>query len=124
MKTSTLVVAGIVAAVAGLIYYEKTAAASSPALAQPGTVTVNLQPGGTTVAVAKGGTVTLVLPQGASWATTNAISPVQAGSVAPSAGNPAYSLVMSTVAGVTPITASWVDSTGTAQTTTVNISVS
>lgn len=123
MKTHTLALLGIGAAVVGLIWYEKEKTASAATALPPGTTTVNLQPGATTVAVAKGGTVTLVLPTGASWASTNPISPVQAASVLPT-GNTPYSLVMSAVAGVTPMTASWVDSTGASQVTTVNVSVS
>lgn len=89
----------------------------------PGSASIALQPGATTVAVTPGGQVTLTLPQGASWASTNPVAPIQAASTPPS-GNQTYTLVMSTVAGTTPVTASWTDSNGTAQITTVNIAVS
>jgi hypothetical protein len=125
MKTSTLAIAGVVAAVIGLVWYEKekSAAAATTPPTLPGSANVALQPGATTVAVSPGGQVTLTLPAGASWAALNPVSPVQAVSTPPT-GNQTYTLVMSTVAGTTPITASWVDSTGTAQLTTVNVAVS
>ena len=125
MKTQTLVLLGVGAAVVGLVLYEKekTAAAAAATPVLPGSASVALQPGATTVAVSPGGQVTLTLPQGASWASVNPVSPIQAASTPPS-GNQTYTLVMSNVAGTTPVTASWTDSSGTSQLTTVNIAVS
>lgn len=118
---------GVAAAVVGLVIYEKekpaaAAVATTPVSTTPATASVTLQPGETTVAVAPGGSVTLILPAGASWGAANPVSPVSTNTVQPT-GSQTFTLVMSTTVGTTATTANWVDSTGTAQSTAINIAV-
>jgi hypothetical protein len=125
VKTETLVMLGVAAAVVGLVIYEKEkpAVASTAAVSTtPTTASVTLQPGETTVAVAPGGSVTLILPAGASWGAANPVSPVSTNTVQPT-GTQTFTLVMSTTVGTTATTANWLDSTGTAQSTAINIAV-
>lgn len=117
----TVLLAGGVAAV-GVYLIEKNAAAApatTAAGALPASTVVNLQPGATAVAVAMNGSISLVLPTGATWASSNPITPIAAGAPAPNGS--IYVVTVGTAPGA--VTASWVDSSGNAQTTTVNFSV-
>jgi hypothetical protein len=109
----------------GLMVYEKRAAAMAPALPPASTsAQVGLQPGATTVSVSKNGSVLLTLPTGASWATSgHAITPLNPTAVQPT-GSIAFNVTMSAQTGVFPLTANWVDSSGVAKSTTINIAVS
>ena len=126
METGTVVLLAVAAGVVGLVIYgnEKSAAAATPSSALPATATVTLTPGGNIAAnVAPGGSVVLVLPTGASWTTTGTpVSPIPTTSAQPS-GNQSFNVVMSSAVGQYPLTASWVDSTGTAQTTQIAVGV-
>jgi hypothetical protein len=120
---------GVAAGIVGLLiwqgYANAAASPAAPSAPAAATATVNLQPGSTAVAVAPGGSVLLVLPAGASWTTASGVSPITplpATAVQP-AGSQNESIVMGTAVGTYPLTANWVDSSGTAQSTTVNISV-
>jgi len=124
------ILGGVVAGAVALLIYQKYAAAATPAAtpalpsAAPASAQVNLQPGQTTISVSKSGNVILALPSGASWSTsTTPIVPLAASGVQPT-GTMNFNVQMSGAAGVYPLTANWVDSTGTAQSTTINIAAS
>lgn len=119
------IVAGVGVGAVGLLLWQKHAAASTPPAAlpaAPASAQVGLQPGATTVSVAKNGSVLLTLPTGANWSTsTQPITPLNPTAVQP-AGNQAMNITMGTAYGI--LVANWVDSGGTAQSTTINVAVS
>jgi hypothetical protein len=113
-----LLVGGGLAA-AAVYYHEKKATATGASA----TAQVQIQPGATTVSVTKGGTVNMVLPTGADWSTSNAVTPLGSGATEPTGTEP-FNVVMGQTAGVFPIVANWIDGNGTAQVTTINVAVS
>lgn len=118
------IIAGVGVGAVGLLLWQKHAAASAPALpasTTPSSVQVGLQPGATTVAVAKGGGVILVLPTGATWSTaTTPVTPLNPTAAQPT-GNISFNVTMGAASGI--ITANWIDSSGRAQSTTINVAV-
>ena len=117
------IAAGVGVGAVGLYLWERHASASSAVPAPPATSQVALQPGETTVSVARGGSVMLTLPTSATWASSNALAPMNPTTVQPS-GNTAYNVVMGQTPGVYPLTASWLDSSGNAKSTLIHIAVS
>jgi hypothetical protein len=125
------IAAGVGVGIVGILLYQKYAAAATPAAAPavlpsaaPASATVSLQPGATTVSVMRGGSVILALPAGASWSTaTTPVSPLQAGATQPT-GNQSMNLTAAASPGITIMTANWVDSSGNAQITTINVAAS
>jgi hypothetical protein len=116
------IAAGVGVGVGALLLWQNYAKAA-PALGAANSQ-INLQPGQQTANIPRSTTVTLALPAGAAW--TTAGTPIQGLPIAitqPS-GNQTFNITASANPGnMAPVTASWVDSTGTAQTTTVNITL-
>ena len=117
LKKHWPILAAVGVAVVGIVVYEKHAKASTPSL--PSSTQVALQPGATAVAIAKNGSILLTLPTGATW---TSLQPLQASATPPS-GSAAFNVTFGTQTGTFPLVATWVDSTGKTQTTTVNVSV-
>jgi hypothetical protein len=128
-----ILIGGGVAAIG--LWAIRKANAASKMLPAPTEANLFLLPGGTAaVAVKNGGGVTFHLPTGATWASSGAISPVNAaaaGYTAPT-GAQAFRLVMNVPAGTIPaggmihypIAAKWTDASGASQSETVDVQVS
>lgn len=125
MKPNWLPIAGGVAVgIVGLLIYQGYANAAPAALpAAAATVTVNLQPGSTAIAVAPGGTVSLVLPTGATWSTSSSLPAVTGAGTGQPTGSQTWNVNFPSAVGGT-IICNWVDSTNTAQSTQIAVSVS
>jgi hypothetical protein len=121
------IAAGVGVGIVGLLIYQKyavAAPAAAPAIAPaqyPASATVALQPGATTVAVAPNGSVVLTLPAGASWSTSTTPIPSLASTGVQPTGTQSMNVTMGASSGV--ITANWTDSSGNAQSTTINVAV-
>lgn len=105
----------------GLLVWQNYARAQPNALPN-GATRVVLQPGQMSVAVVRSSTVTLTLPAGASWTTSGTPIVGLPISFTQPSGTQTFNIMASANPGqMAPITASWVDSTGAPQTTTVNV---
>lgn len=115
------VAAGVGVGVVALLLWQKYASASQSAL--PANSQVTLQPGQQSATAQRSTTVSLALPTGASWTTAGlAIQGITA--VAQPTGTQIFNIVVSATPGaMTPVTASWTDVAGKAQTSTVNITI-
>lgn len=123
MKINWLpVLAAVGVGAVGLLVWQNYANAQPNTL--PANSQVNLAPGQQAVNVPRSSTVTLALPAGASWTTAGTPIVGLPISFTQPAGAQTFNVTASANPGqMAPITASWVDSTGTAQTTTVNVTL-
>ena len=119
------ILAGVGVGVVGALVYANYAQAANPAAGSNATTySLNITPGAQTATFPRSSTIVLALPNGANWATTG--TPVNGLpiTVTQPTGNQTFNITASANPGnMAPLTLSWTDSGGTAQTTNLQITL-
>lgn len=118
------ILAGVGVGVVGALVYANYAQAASTPAAAGTTYSLNITPGAQTATFPRSSTIVLALPNGANWATTG--TPVNGLpiTVTQPTGNQTFNITASANPGnMAPLTLSWTDSGGTAQTTNLQITL-